>query len=260
MPSDSQLATDLPTLLLLVAVGAIANAINAVAGGGTLISFPVLVGVGVPAVEANATNAAAQWPGSLASGLGFWNLLSKTRSHLRYLLFPTLLGALAGAWLLVSTDKRAFALAVPFLILAAALMLAFQHRVKAWALRREMTVSRPLGVLLQFFVAVYGGYFGAGMGIMMLAAFALYIEGTIHELNAMKVWLGLLINLSAAVLFGFSGKLVLVPGLALAIGGIVGGFASAKLSQRLDSEKLRVAIAAYGLLTAAYFAWRAFQP
>lgn len=245
------------TLLIFVVAGAVASGINSVAGGGSLVSFPVLVAMGVPSLPANATNSVALWPGSLAGALGFRNLLPKTGHHLRTLAIPTILGALLGAILLVNTGQRAFDLAVPVLILGATLLLAFQKRIKAWAGRTSLHIPVAGGMAIQFLVSVYGGYFGAGMGIMMLAAFSLFVDGNIHELNAVKTWLGLFINFAASVLLLQQGLVVLVPALALTVGSIAGGYWAAKTSQRVDSERLRVWIAAYGLVMSAVFIWRA---
>lgn len=253
LPHDFAFPQDWLILLALAGIGAIASGINAVAGGGSLISFPFMVGIGVPSVEANATNAASQWPGSIGSAVAFWNLLPKTGHYLKLLAAPTILGGTLGGWLLMATSQALFKAVVPWLILLAAGLLAFQPKIKAWSQRHQKGMSPFAGVILQFFVSAYGGYFGAGMGIMMLAAFTLYIEGTIHELNAMKVWLGLAINLSATIVFLVQGKIWLTSCIALAVGGIVGGFYAAKLSQKIDSNKLRVAIAVYGFVMAAYF-------
>ncbi|MCO5296366.1 MAG: sulfite exporter TauE/SafE family protein [Fimbriimonadaceae bacterium] len=250
-------AADPLSLLIFVVAGAAASAINSVAGGGSLVSFPVLVAMGVPSLPANATNSVALWPGSLAGALGFRNLLPKTGHHLRTLAIPTFLGALVGALLLVNTGQKTFDLAVPVLILGATLLLAFQRRIKTWATRTSLHIPVAGGMAIQFFVAVYGGYFGAGMGIMMLAAFSLFVEGNIHELNAMKTWLGLFINFAASVLLLQQGLVVLVPALALTVGSIGGGYWAARVSQRVDSEKLRVWIAAYGFVMSAVFIWRA---
>jgi len=240
-------------------VGAIASAINAVAGGGTLVSFPFLtVGLGIESKIANATNAAALWPGSLAGAYGFWNLIAKTGHYFRTLFVPTLLGAAAGAWLLTATSQRTFDIVIPFLILIAATLLALQPKVKQWTLRGKPSVHPSVGIVLQFLVAVYGGYFGAGMGIMMLGAFALYMEGNIHELNAVKTWLGLIINLVASIVFVSKGWILPVPFIALTLGAIVGGFFAARLSQKVNAEKMRIAIAVYGFITAAYFGYRAY--
>ena len=248
-------ALDWPHYLLLVVVGAVASAINSVAGGGSLVSFPTLtLGLGIPSKIANATNSVGLWPGSLGGALGFRNLLGATQHHLKTLLLPTVLGSVLGAWLLIQTKQRVFDAIVPALILLAALLLAFQPQVKKWALGHRQSLSTTTGVVLQFIVATYGGYFGAGMGIMMLAAFALYMEGTIHEINAVKNWLGVAINLVATAVFVSRGVVLFGPALALRVGGSAGGFAGAKISQKMDPEKLRIGIAVYGVVTAAYFA------
>lgn len=252
-------SADPVSLLIFVVAGAVAAGINSVAGGGSLVSFPVLVAMGVPSLPANATNSVALWPGSLAGALGFRNLLPKTGHHLRTLAIPTILGALLGALLLVNTGQRTFDLAVPVLILGATLLLAFQKRIKTWAMRTSLHIPVAGGMAIQFLIAVYGGYFGAGMGIMMLAGFSLFIDGNIHELNAVKTWLGLFINFAASVLLLQQGLVVLVPALALTVGSIVGGYAAARMSQRVDSEKLRLWIAGYGFVMSAVFIWRALR-
>ena len=177
MPESDVTPTD---AVLLFLTGAIASGINSVAGGGSLISFPYLtLGTGIPDRIANATNAVGLFPGSFAGGLGFITQLSQTAKHLKTLAVPTILGSLCGAALLLNTSDKSFKAIVPFLILLAALLLWFQPKVKAMLARSNHHVI-PIwaGVLLQFLVACYGGYFGAGMGIMMLATFcALYWRG-----------------------------------------------------------------------------------
>jgi uncharacterized membrane protein YfcA len=257
------------TLVVLFA-GGIGSAINSVAGGGTLLTFPALtlpIGAGLPTNVANATNAIGLWPGSLGGAIGFSSLLKKTRHHLSTLIWPTIIGSVAGAELFVWTPKRTFDFVVPVLILLASGLLLLQPKIKKWVLGEHKTLHPGLGILLQFLVAVYGGYFGAGMGIMMLAAFALYMDGTIHEINAVKSLLGVAINLVASLVFiahsllGQSERMLVdfPVGAALAVGSIIGGFYSAKLSQKVDSDKLRVAIAAYGLLAAGYYALKALH-
>lgn len=241
-------------------VGAVASGINAVAGGGSLLSFPTLtIGLRMPTTLANATNSISLWPGSLGSVFGFANLLPKTKHYLSGLLAPTVLGSAAGAWLFVSTSQGVFDLVVPFLILVAAILLMLQPRIKAWALQGRRTVSKPVGMLLQFLVAVYGGYFGAGMGIMMLAVFALYMEGNIHEINAVKAWLGLIINFVCSAIFVAKGMIDWPAAAFLTVGSLVGGFYAARLSQRIDPDRLRLAISVYGLATAGYYLLRAFH-
>lgn len=244
--------------LLLFVVGGVASGINSVAGGGTLISFPVLIGLGVPPIVANATNSVGLWPGSIGGGLGFMSALGPTKHYLKTLLVPTILGSAVGSGLLLLTSEELFAYLVPALILLASAILFFQPRIKAWTQRPHFKVPEYTGAVLQFFVAVYGGYFGAGMGIMMLAAYSLFMNATIHEMNAVKTWIGVFINLTASVLFITQGLVLLVPGLILAAGSLVGGFWAAKASLKADAEKLRLIIALYGFAMTGWFMYRLF--
>jgi len=160
---------------------------------------------------------------------------------LKTLFVPTLLGSVGGAVLLLLLGQVVFDYAIPFLIFGAALVLAFQKRIKAWVERHHGELHPAAGMVLQFLISVYGGYFGAGMGFLMLASYALYVKGNLHELNAMKVWLGLLINFAAMFVFLKQGVVLFVAGGALAAGSVIGGFAGAVLSQKVDTEFLRKA-------------------
>jgi len=245
--------------LILFALGGIASAINAVAGGGSLITFPALtVGFRMPSNIANATNSVGLWPGSMAGAIGFLNLFSKTSKYLKLLFLPTLLGSILGAELFIHTSLTVFDRIIPWLILLAAFLLLFQPQVKTFAMRHGKSISTWTGCVLQFFVSIYGGYFGAGMGIMMLATFALFMDGTIHEINAVKGWLGLIINFAATVLFLMERIIDPWVGLILAAGAIVGGFWAAKTSQKVNPDKMRFAIAIYGLAAGIYFLIRAY--
>lgn len=246
-------------VLLLVLVGAVASAVNSVAGGGSLLSFPFLtLGLHIPEKIANATNSTGLWPGSLSGAFGFHNVLPKTVGYLRVLALPTLTGCIAGAWLLLVTRESLFKAVVPGLLLLAAVLLWLQPKIKALTLKHTRGVKPGTAACLQFLVAMYGGYFGAGMGIMMLAVFTLYMEGTIHEINAVKNWLGVIINLVASSIFIAKGMVLLWPALAFAVGSILGGFLAAKASQKVDPEKLRVLISIYGFVLAGIFAYRAW--
>lgn len=243
-------------LALLFVVGAVASGINTVAGGGSLISFPMLTWLGMPSLIANTTNSVGLWPGSLSGAVGYWNHLPKTARYLKLLTIPTIVGSLAGTLLLLQTGNKVFTALVPFLLLSAALLLWFQPQVKAFVAKRKSTVSPAFAAILQFLVAIYGGYFGAGMGIMMLAVFVLFMNENIHEINAVKNWLGVIINVVASIMFFSKGIVVVDAAIALALGSLVGGFASAKLSQKVDSERLRTWIATYGVVMALVFAAR----
>lgn len=244
------------TLGLLVVVGAIASGINSVAGGGSLISFPTLIFLGIPSLQANATNSVGLWPGSLSGAWGFRNVLPATKKHLIPLALPTIIGASLGSWLVSVTDKKIFDVAVPILLFLATGLLWFQPTIKKWAQARGHALSTPAAILLQMLVALYGGYFGAGMGIMMLAVFFLFMEANIHEINAVKTILGVFINLMASIVFVLKGMILLAPALALVCGSLVGGYYAAKWSQKMDPELLRKIIATYGLAMSSYFAYR----
>jgi uncharacterized protein len=244
---------------LLILVGAIASGINAVAGGGTLVSFPVLtIPYGIESKVANATNSVALWPGSLAGAFGFRNLFGQTARQLKILILPTLVGSALGALLLISTRQRTFDEIVPVLILLATAILAFQPAIRKWIGTEHRKLPMWVGVALQFLVAVYGGYFGAGMGIMMLATMALTIDATVHELNSLKNWLAVAINVAATVLFIARGLVLPLTALALIIGALIGGYAAARVSQKFNPDKLRWAIVAYGVIMTGVFIKQAF--
>ena len=246
--------------VVLFCAGVTAGAINSVAGGGSLVSYPVLtLGFGIEGRIANATNAVGLFPGSFASALGFRDHLEKTGIYIKKLLIPTILGSILGAWLLLNTSEVAFKIIIPFLILLASVLLWFQPKVKAMlANHHKQIVGTGVGMFLQFLVATYGGYFGAGMGIMMLASFALYMEGTMHELNGVKSMLGTIINLVASIVFVIK-RMVLFPvAIVLILGGIVGGYCAARMSLKVDPDKLRVGIAVYGFIMTAYFFYKIF--
>lgn len=253
---------NLPQGVMLFFASAIASGINSVAGGGSLLSYPVIsLGMGIPGREANATNSVGLFPGSFAGGLGFGkDNLEKTGIYFRKLLIPTTLGSIAGAFLLLSTTETVFKIVIPFLILLASVLLWFQPKVKAMLVKSDHHVVSPaVGMILQFLVATYGGYFGAGMGIMMLASFALYMEGTTHELNAVKSWLGTIINLTCSIVFVIKGLVHFNIAAVLVAGAVVGGFLAARMSLKVNPDKLRTAIAIYGFVMTIYFFAKIFM-
>lgn len=248
------LANSYGSLTILVLAGLLAGAINSVAGGGSLISFPLLIALGVPSIPANATNAVALWPGSLASVWGYRAELRSIGKITTLLTLPTILGSLFGAWILLHTPEQLFNRVVPFLILLATILLWQQPRFKKYAAGH--TTSREkylLAMILQLVVSIYGGYFGAGMGIMMLASLSFTISGTIHRLNAIKTWLATLINIVASGLFITSDKVLLLPALALAFGSIIGGYVGARLALRLNPDLMRKIIVGIGFILTIVF-------
>lgn len=261
---------DLLRLGTCFGLGALAAGINAVAGGGTLLSFPVMVALGWPAVIANATNAASLWPGSLGSALGFRDARARAtiRRHLPLLLIPTFLGSALGALLLTRSGERLFRLVVPVLVLLATVLLALQPRIRRYSQARAQGAgpAAPAArlptwavLVLQLLIGVYGGYFGAGMGILMLALLGLYIEGDLHEHNALKAWLGVAVNLLASAIFFWQGLIDLPAGAAMALGAILGGYAAARLSLRVKADALRTVIVVIGALLSLWFTLRALR-
>jgi uncharacterized membrane protein YfcA len=236
----------------------LAGAINSVAGGGTLISFPALVAFGLPAILANATNAASLWPGSLSSAFAYREDTLSHRALLSILLVPSFLGSLLGAVILVATPPETFARAVPFLVLFATLLFA----AKDWLARLiqggkndEECVTwlgRVWGFLFQLFVATYGGYFGAGMGILMLGSMSIMGLRDIHRMNGLKTVLGAVINIVSFVFFAFKGLVVWPLAILMAIGAIVGGYSGARLAKRVDQHLLRWFIILVGLGVSAW--------
>lgn len=238
----------------LVVAGAAfaAGLINSIAGGGTLVSFPALLWLGRDPVLANATSTVALWPASLAGVYGFRREL-KGGARL-FLLFgvPSLLGGVLGAVLLLRTPSETFARLVPFLILFATLLLAAQEPIS-----RKLGKAEDAGrtrawwagaVVFQFLVGVYGGYFGAGIGILMLAALGLLGFSDIHRMNALKNLLAICINGVAAVYFITSGAVIWSDVLVMTFAAIAGGYTGARLAYRLGRRFVRIAVIVIGLV------------
>jgi uncharacterized membrane protein YfcA len=238
--------------------GVFAGAINSVAGGGSLISFPSLVAAGVPAIPANATNTAAMWPGSLSSA---WAYSRETRTDLSLvltLLVPSAIGALLGAIALVVTPPELFNEVVPFLVLFATVLFAargFFDRLAELTDSAEKVslLGRVWGFVFQLFVATYGGYFGAGIGILMLGSLSIMGMRDIQRMNALKTILAVVINLIAFFYFVARGLVVWPIAILMAIGAIVGGYGGARLASRVDQRVLRAFIVVVGLGVSAWF-------
>jgi len=242
----------LHTAVIVLAAFA-AGAINSIAGGGTLLSFPALVWIGRDPIMANATNSVALWPGSLSAMVGFRRELAKVRRWLLLLTIPSLAGGAAGAILLLRTSSRTFIRLVPFLILGATILLAVQElitrRLKLIAKAHENPTPGwvTFVFVFQFLVAVYGGYFGAGMGILMLAALGFIGLTDMHEMNGLKNLLAICINGVAAVYFAFSGAVLWKDGAIMAVAAIAGGYAGARIAHRLGRVFVRRAVVVIGL-------------
>ena len=243
------------------------GAINSIAFGGSLVSFPTLVWLGLPPIIANATNTAAVWPGSLGAVWGYRRELRDTAPRMYWLSVPSVLGAITGAVLLRVTPAALFDRLVPLLLLFATLLFAVQERSQPAAGSRQLaaassyptpaTASRQLAaagwkwftgaMIFQFFVSVYGGYFGAGMGILMLAALAILGHDDIHQMNGLKNLLAVFINAVATAYFVAAGMVVLGDALVMAVGATIGGVASAGMARRMGRKAVRRAVIVVGL-------------
>lgn len=254
-----------PLHLALAGIAAfLAGAINSVAGGGTLITFPTLMALGLPPVIANATNTVAIWPGALGSLWGFRRELGQTESRMRWLVLPSLLGGAAGAFLLRYTPPALFEHLVPFLILFATL--AFTARGAVQRLVRTSHAESHNGarwflmaLLFQLAVGIYGGYFGAGMSIMMLSSLSVLGMSDLLKMNALTSLFSLCINGIAAVLFVYARMVYWPYILVMAISAIIGGYAAAGVARRIGSDRVRKFVIVVGFSISAVFFIRLFR-
>lgn len=234
--------------LLLIALAAVgAGLINAIAGGGTLISFPALTFVGVPTVAANVTNAVALTPGYLGATVAQWTDIRPQRHRLFLLVPAAVAGGFAGALLLLNTSERLFRELVPWLILLSAVLLAVQDVVRAWVKRRNEKAGRAhnseaWAVLPVFVAAIYGGYFGAGLSVIVLAVLGLVLDDSLTRLNALKQALAFATNTTAALFFLFSGQVVWLAAGVMAVGAMVGGALGGTLAGAIRPQTLRLVV------------------
>jgi uncharacterized membrane protein YfcA len=241
-----------------------AGLINALAGGGTLITFPVLtLVVGMPAVSANVTNTVALLPGYLGGTLAQSKDLKDQQKRLWFLVPAALLGGLAGGVLLLNTGEKLFTDLVPFLILLASTLLAIQNPVKAWLTRRqEQSKSRPtpefLAFVPVFLAAIYGGYFGAGLSVIVLAVLGLVMNDSLTRLNALKQGIAFATNIAAAIFFVFSGKVNWPVALVMAAGALLGGAIGGKLASRVKPNTLRLLVVTIGFTVGIIYLVKTF--
>ncbi len=239
-------------LILLAAFAA--GMVNSVAGGGTLLSFPALIWAGRDPLLANATNTLALWPGSLGGLWGYRREVAGSGRFAAALLAPSALGGLLGAVLLLRTPSRTFADLVPWLILLATVLLALQEPASRLITRLGADRRGPLwwtgAVGFQFLVGVYGGYFGAGIGILMLAALGLLGLTDMHQMNGLKNFLAFSINATAAVYFALSGAVLWADGIPMAASAVCGGLAGAAIARKAGRHVVRRAVVGIGFLMA----------
>ncbi len=251
----------------LVGSSVAAGAINSVAGGGTLLSFPAALASGMPAVIANATNAVAMTPGSLAAAWAYRRFLGEKARLAAWLLLPAAVGATLGAIILRHTRPSLFEAIIPWLILGATLVILLQQLGLTVGARSSASPQPPVNasrrlaliVFFQLLVGVYAGYFGGAMGIIMLAYLSLLGGMEIHQMNAIKNLLAALMNGVASIYFIACGMVDFRGAALMTVGAVAGGFVGARIARRVQPRVVRWAVIVIGLSLAAMFAVRQFS-
>jgi len=241
----------LTVFLFLIAV--VAGALNAVAGGGSFLGLPALLYAGVAPVAANATTTFAMWPASVASAVAYRRDISVRPRTLVPMGVVSVAGGLIGGQLLMRTSDLSFLRLLPWLMLAATLTFTFSGRLTARLGRGRPHDLSPWALLLQLAIATYGGYFGGGIGIMMLAVMSVAGMTNIHEMNGLKVLLAVAINGVALVEFFLHNAVAWTPGLVMAAGGICGGYAGAGIARQLPAERVRMFVTVIAWILTVYF-------
>ncbi len=243
--------------------GILGGALNAVAGGGSFVAFPALLFTGVPPIPANATNTFALWVGTTASGGAYRRRFNITRRVLLPLLLISIIGGVAGAILLLRTPAHTFMRVLPWLMLGATLLFAFGKKLSG---NRPSSLARDASTMALFwacvfelFVAIYGGYFGGGVGIINLAMLAALGMTDIHAMNALKVVLGAVINGVAVVTFAAAHAIYWPQAILMTIGATLGGYSAAHYSQKLPQSWVRVFVILVGSGMTAYFFYKAYR-
>ena len=249
-------------ICVLFIAAILGGTLNSVAGGGSFITFPTLLFTGVLPITANATSTVALWPGSVASTGAYREELAKQeRSRLLVLGGTSLIGGVLGAILLLRTSQTTFVQLVPYLLLMATLLFAFSGPITNRLRRRNIETKKTgtswsglIGIaLLQLVIAVYGGYFGGGIGILMLATLGLMGMENIHEMNALKTLLTSFINGVAVITFIIAGAVVWVPAIVMVIGAIIGGYGGAYFARQIEPRWVRIFVILVGLGLSIYF-------
>lgn len=251
--------TPIATLVLLLAGGFVSGAVTAVAGGGSFLTFPMLLAAGLPPMSANITNWVALIPGNLMALAGYRKELTDMRHELRANLAVAVVGGLTGSILLLWTGEVRFAKAVPWLMLAATLFFAFGEWIK-----RRLHARRPPGerssgkgvLLFEFVLMVYGGYFGAGLGILLLAALAMAGEASIHKANAKKNLMVVTLSAAGLLIFLPSGQIAWVYAIPILIGASVGGYSAVFFIRRIPQHVVRQAVLVWAVVLTAVTFWK----
>jgi len=250
------------TIIFLFVAGALGGALNSVAGGGSFIAFPALLWTGVPPIPANATNTIALWSGTAASGGAYRKRLDVPRRMLIPLLAASLVGGVAGAILLLRTPGHTFMRVLPWLTLGATLLFAFGRKIagnRGSVIQQETTQGALAGAtLFQLCVGVYGGYFGGGMGIIMLAMLATLGMSDIHAMNALKTVMGSVINGVAVITFVLAHAVYWKHGVVMIAGAVAGGYLGAHYAMKLPPAWVRTFVVLVGAGMTVYFFWTAY--
>ena len=250
--------------ILLFLAAAAGGTVNSVAGGGGFIAFPALLFSGVPSINANATSTVALWPGTLASTGAYRKALSADLlKRILPLIVITFIGSTAGSLLLLKTRQSTFDKMVPWLLLGATLLFSFSGKVTAWINRHHSeggpSAMRVIGItLLQAGAAVYIGYFGAGVGIVMLALLAMMGIENIHSMNGLKTLLATCGNAVAVVVFIVARAVFWPQALVMIFGGALGGYVGAWYAQKMNPKSVRYVVITIGCSMTAYFFWRTY--
>jgi uncharacterized membrane protein YfcA len=266
----------LSEIIILTACAAIAGAVNALAGGGMLVAYPVLVAFGLSPIAANATATVALLSGGIGAQLGYRKEMKGSAPFMRGLVIPCIVGGSLGAFFLLKTPPKQFAAMVPGFVLLATFLFAAQAQITRLALQihakltgSDIEVSTdnfaPTGpttalLVAQFAISIYIGYFGAGAGALMLANFGFAGLINIHQMNGLKLWSGMLTNVTAALIFALQPSLVSWPMVfVMTFGSIVGGYLSSRIAQRVSQASVRIAIVVIGVAMAAWLVYAAVR-
>ena len=244
-----------PHLVLVATAGLLSGAINAVAGGGSLILFPALLATGLTPLQANVTNSMANWPGYCGGVLGFRSELQGQGQRVMTLAGVTLLGSSLGSALLLRLPASAFDLIVPVLVLFASLLLAVQSEVQR-RVRDSGGKQSWQGYLAILAAAVYGGYFGGALGVILLATLSVTVRDSLRRLNALKSVLSLINGTVCALIFAVLGPVDWTAAAVAAPATLVGGYAGARLASRINDKVLRRCIVVFGIGVSIYLAFR----
>jgi hypothetical protein len=247
-----------PTQYGFLAIAAVAaGLINALAGGGSLITFPTLMAVGIPPVMANVTNTVALCPGHLGATLAQKKDLHGQQKRIRLLLPSAVIGGIIGGILLLNSSDKVFERLIPFLILLAAALLAFQDTLRSWLQRRQGDenghIPEIFAVLPIALASIYGGYFGAGLGVIELAILGLFLKDNLTRLNALKQLLSLVVNVAASCFFFFSNQVYWSAAIVVAIGSLIGGLLGGKIARIISPSYLRQTVVILSIITAIVY-------